>query len=176
MTKYLWCFLVVSLLAAPHAEAGDVTLFGGVQKPGSITLGSAGSSTGVLTDPRDFGTFGVRVNRSRGPVGIEHTIAFSPNFLDSEDNAFIQSTNLIVGVPSLRVRPYGTAGIGFIHAGGDGPASLGAKFAFNYGGGVKVSALGPLGIRFDVRGYSITGLESQTLKMLETSVGLLIGF
>jgi hypothetical protein len=176
MTKYFWCFLGFALLTAPMAEAGDLTLFGGAHLPGELTLGSAGGAAGQLTDPRNFGVFGLRFNRSNGPVGMESTIAYSPNFLDSSARAFILSTNLLVGLPAPVVRPYGTAGFGFLHAGGEGPASVGAKFGFNYGGGVKVTPGGPVGIRFDVRGYSILGLESQTLKILETSVGLLIAF
>ena len=179
MTKYFCSFLLLLALAAAPLHAGDVTLFGGFQHPGDITLGSVGEipdTAAQITDPKDFGLFGVRFNRSSAPIGVEHTLAYSPNFIDSEANAFIQSTNLIVGVPALPVRPYGTAGIGFIHAGGDGPASVGTKFAFNYGGGVKISAIGPLGFRLDVRGYSILGVESQTLNVLETSVGILFGF
>ena len=176
MTKYFWCFLAVFVLAASPLHAGDLTLFGGLHQPGAITLGSAGGVGSLITDPSDFGVFGVRFNNARGPIGVENTVAYSPNFLNSDANAFIQSTNLIVGIPALRVRPYGTAGVGFLYAGGSGPASVGAKFAFNYGGGVKVSAAGPVGFRVDVRGYSIPGLDSQTLKVLETSVGLLIMF
>lgn len=176
MTKYFWCFVALIILTSAPVNAGDLTLFGGLQQPGSITLGSAGGAATQLTNPRDFGVFGVRFNSSGGPIGIENTLAYSPNFLDGNGNAFIQSTNLIIGIPALKVRPYGTAGAGLIYAGGSGPAAVGAKFGFNYGGGVKVSAIGPIGFRFDVRGYSVLGLESQTLKILETSVGLLIGF
>jgi hypothetical protein len=178
MKKRIGCFLALLVLAAaPARAAGDLTIFGGFHHPGEITLGSIGTLPfGQITDPKDFGVFGVRYNNSRSFVGFENTLAYSPNFVDSDAFAFIQSSNLIIGVPALRVRPYGTAGIGFIYAGGDGPASVGSKFAFNYGGGVKVTLAGPLGFRADVRGYAIPSMESQTLHVLESSVGLLIGF
>ena len=59
---------------------------------------------------------------------------------------------------------------------------IGSKFAFNYGGGVKAMA-GPVGVRFDIRGYAIpsvhtnatiTGptIQSQTLNVIEVSLGV----
>jgi len=179
MKKYLLCFLMFLVAGASPLGAGDLTLFGGFQHPGAITLGSVGSvpgTAGQITDPRDFGVFGLRINRSRSMIGLEHTLAYSPSFIDSQAHAFIQSSNFIVGAPALGIRPYGTAGIGFIHSGGDAPAAIGTKFALNYGGGIKIDALGPLGLRVDVRGYAIPGVESQTLNVLETSIGLLFRF
>jgi hypothetical protein len=179
MKKYALCFLAFLVWTVSPAEAGDVTLFGGFHHPGALTLGSVGTLPGTaaqITDPKDFGVFGVRFNSSATFLGFENSFAYSPNFIDSDAWAVLQSSNLIIGVPALPVRPYGSAGIGFVHAGGEGPAAFGSKFAFNYGGGVKVSGLGPLGLRFDVRGYSIPAVESQTVKILETTVGLLISF
>ena len=128
-------------------------------------------------DPKDFGVFGVRLYHSVAPLGLEHTVAYSPNFIDSNGNAFLYSANLRVELPgSLRLRPYATAGLGVFRAGGDGPASFGTKFSFNYGGGLKVALLEPVGLRFDVRLHSIRGVEDQTLNVIEPSVGILVGF
>jgi hypothetical protein len=67
---------------------------------------------------------------------------------------------------------------------------FGTKFALNYGGGVKVLPAGPVGLRFDVRGYLIPSVrfnisnptitdplatiksQSQTLNMLEIGMGI----
>jgi hypothetical protein len=179
MRKTTLCVLGVLLFATVPARAGDLTVFGGFHHPGRVNLSSAGELPGTivqLTDPKDFGVFGVRFNTSDAFIGFEHTLAYSPNFLDSDAFAIIPNSNLIIGVPALRIRPYGTAGVGVIVTGGDGPASFGTKFAFNYGGGVKISLIGSLGFRADVRGYMLPALQDQTLHVFETSAGLLIGF
>ena len=73
------------------------------------------------------------------------------------------------------MRPYATAGLGTIWIGGDGlNAITGAKFALNYGGGLKVG--GKVGVQFDARGYTIRGVADDTLKVLEMSVGLVFTF
>ena len=136
----------------------------------------SGTTGQILTDAKDFGVFGARLYRSNAPVGFEHTLAFSPNFVDSRASALIYNTNLRVHLPAATVQPYGTVGIGLVRAGGSGPASFGTKFSINYGVGVMASVLGPLGVRVDVRGYSIRGVENQTLSVLESSVGLVFAF
>jgi opacity protein-like surface antigen len=130
----------------------------------------------LLTEPKDFGVFGARLYRSNAPLGFEHTIAFSPNFVDTDASAFIYSTNLRVELPAPAIRPYATAGVGLVRAGGDGPGAFGTKFSFNYGGGVKASVFGPAGVRVDVRSYSIRGVQDQTLRVLEASVGISFSF
>ena len=174
------CFLLLLFSTAP-AHGGDLTLFGGFNHPGNITLGQisesvSGNAGQLLTDTKDFGVFGARLYRSNAPVGFEHTLAFSPNFIDSRASALIYNTNLRVQVPALRVRPYVTVGVGLVRAGGDGPASFGTKFSLNYGAGLNVSLIGPLGARVDVRGYSIRGVEEQSLNVLETSIGVVFSF
>ena len=176
------CFILVALLAfACTANAQEFTIFGGFHHPGGITLTSSidavtGSAQQLLTEPKDFGVFGARLYPSNAPLGFEHTIAFSPNFVDSDANALIYNTNLRVELPLPAIRPYATAGLGLVRAGGDGPGAFGTKFSFNYGGGVKLSVFGPAGVRIDVRGYSIRGVEDQTLKVMEASVGIFFSF
>ncbi len=36
---------------------------------------------------------------------------------------------------------------------------IGNKFAINYGGGVKVFPAGPVGVRFDIRGYTLPSVK-----------------
>ena len=89
-----------------------------------------------------------------------------------------------------------TAGLGSIFSFGtdsSGRPSLGkigSKFAINYGGGVKVLPAGPVGIRFDIRGYLIPSVkfnlptsptatiqsQTQTLNMLEAGFGIIFAF
>jgi hypothetical protein len=163
------------------AHAQDFTVFGGFQHPGGINLlptaGSIGGAIGqAITDPKDFGVFGARLYRSSAPLGFEHTIAYSPNFIESDASALIYSTNLRVELPAPIFRPYATAGLGLVRASGEGPAAFGSKFSFNYGGGLKASVFGPAGIRLDVRGYSIRGVQDQTLKVFEGTVGIFFSF
>lgn len=175
MRKYFPYFLWILVFAVDPAQAGDLTVFGGFQNPGDITLTGLGSTSGQITHPGDFGVFGVRLNASPGFMGVESTVGYSPRFLDDDAYSVLANSNFIIGVPATTIRPYATAGLGIVYAGGNGPASFGLRFAFNYGGGVKVSA-GMLGVRIDIRGYSIPGLQSQTLGIFETSVGLLVSF
>ena len=178
--KYFSRFLVI-LVAALPLNAHDFTLFGGFNHPGKITLGQtaagvSGTAGQLLTDPKDFGVFGARLYRSNAPIGLEHTLAFSPNFIDSRANALIYNTNLRAHVPALPVQPYATVGVGVIRAGGSGPASFGTKLGVNYGAGVQALVFGPLGVRLDVRGYSIRGVADQNLSLWESSVGLFFAF
>jgi hypothetical protein len=53
---------------------------------------------------------------------------------------------------------------------------VGTRFAFNYGGGLKFPRLiGPLGLRFDMRGYR-AGIVSNKMNILEVTGGALISF
>ena len=110
-------------------------------------------------------------------VGSEHTLAYSPNFISSQHSAIIYNSNFMVQAPLPRVRPYATAGLGTVYVRGNGlQAVTGAKFAVNYGGGVKVKLTGPLGAQLDARGYTVRSIDAQTLHVLEVSVGLVFSF
>ena len=181
--RYFPELLMVALVGfASSLHAQGFTVFGGFQHPGTLTLssgvGGVSSAAGqARDDPKDFGVFGARLYHPVAPLGLEHTVAYSPNFIDSNGNAFLYSTNLRVELPGgPRLRPYATAGVGVFRVGGEGPASFGTKFSFNYGGGLKVGLIEPIGLYFDVRLHSIRGVEGQTLKVLEPSVGILVGF
>ncbi len=180
LMKHFCGFLAVLFVVSSSAHAADFTLFGGFHRPGKLTLGQALNTAtpdlGILTDPKDFGVFGARLFRSNTPVGAEYTVAYSPNFLDSNANALIYNVNLRANLPSPVISPYVTAGIGGVRAGGSGPAAFGNKWAFNYGGGLKITLIGPIGLRIDARGYRVRGVEDQSLNLVEASVGLSYSF
>jgi len=166
-------FLFLGGICSRESPAADITLFTGVQNPGKLTINN------VVRDTKLGGVFGARFSQGR-VIGFEQTFAFSPNFLESSRRAFITQSNLHIGFPARRVVPYATAGVGLITTFGDSFITLvdiGTKFSYNYGGGIKFRKLaGPLGVRVDVRGYSVPGVFSQTLNFVEGSVGLLFSF
>jgi hypothetical protein len=172
-------FLIVT--APAHAADIDFTAFGGVQHQGHLTVESAGTAIRTI-NATNFGVFGGRIGHG-GVFGGEHTIAYAPNFIDTQNQAFIYNSNILVQAPFPVVKPYGTAGLGLVHTWGDALTVFGTKFAINYGGGVKFLPAGPVGIRLDVRGYTIPSTEfkvfapeSQNLNVLEASVGVIFRF
>ena len=181
--KIIGCFLVLScILFAVPAHANDVTIFGGLQHQGKLTLRSGVQSASTVTfDPRNFGVFGFRVSHGK-LFGGEHTLAFTPNFVESQRKAVIYNSNLLVQVPAPVVKPYATFGLGSIFTSGDSVFNIGKKFAVNYGGGVKIMPAGRVGGRIDVRGYTIPSVKTailnagQTLNIIEVSVGAVFSF
>lgn len=181
--KILGCFLVLScILFAVPAQANDLTLFGGLQHQGKLTLSSGvQSASNVNFDPRNFGVFGVRVGHGN-VFGGEHTLAYTPNFVESQRKAIIYNSNLLIQVPVPKVLPYVTVGAGAIFTSGDNIRDFGKKFAVNYGGGLKIMPAGPVGARIDVRGYTIPDVKTetlsvdQTLNIIEVSVGVVFSF
>ena len=179
--KYFFGCLAVALVGfAGSLCAQDFTIFGGFQNPGALTLSSGVSGVGsavgqARVDPKNFGIFGARLYQPLALLGLEHTVAYSPNFIDSDSSTFLFSTNVRVGLPSSpTLRPYATAGLGAFRAGGDGAARFGTKFSLNSGGGLNVMLLETVGIRFDVRLHSIRGVEGNPLNVLESSVGIFL--
>jgi len=146
--------------------------------------------------------YGVRI--AHGKVfGGEHTIAYVPDFLGGGAKAIVYNSDILLQAPLPKVTPYATAGMGSIFTWGSNSAGqpdiskIGTKFALNYGGGIKVFPAGPVGVRFDIRGYAvpsakfnlpspasiITGTaagtvqsQSQTLNMLEVGFGVVFKF
>ena len=180
IVRSTFVFMLIFILNSP-ARATDITVFGGVQRQGKLTLRSAPSTTVNLLrtiNSTNFGVFGVRFAQGR-VFGSEHTLAFAPNFIDADTKAIIYNSNFMVQAPLPVVRPYGTVGLGLIGTSGDGLGAFGTKFAINYGGGVKFVPAGPVGMQVDVRGYSLPSTEfkvfsteSQTVNFLEVSVGI----
>jgi hypothetical protein len=172
--RFLAVFVLFSVPA--FAENRDFTIFAGVQFPGSVNLTDA--TTGVtqtFSDPLNSGLFGIRYGRGR-VIGHEETFAYSNKFLDDHSHSIILNGNLMVSIPTPVLKPYATAGMGTVWSWGSGPTDIGSKFAVNYGGGLKIRPAGPVGIRFDARGYSVFSVQNQTLNIGEVTVGILFAF
>ena len=176
--KTVGLFAFLFLMMSASVSAADLALFLGSQDPGSVTLNSVPDAGGTITEivknPLRAGTFGIRFGGGK-VVGHEETISYTHHFIDSNSSAVILNSNLIVTVPLPVVKPYFTAGIGTYIVSGSGISDIGSKFAYNYGGGVKVLP-GPVGVQGDVRGYSLTGVNGDTMHIVEVSVGLLFHF
>jgi hypothetical protein len=158
------------------SQAADLTFYVGGVKPGSINFHD------VRTSLDGSPMFGFRLGTNFVPsFGIEHTIAFSSDFLfprsvEGVTNAkgFVYNSNLLFSLPSKKIVPYITAGVGLMHQYGSSNLPVGTKLAFNYGGGLKFPRIkGPIGLRFDMRGYS-AGVISNNVNMLEMSGGIMI--
>jgi hypothetical protein len=179
----IWILLLAIVTLRPHAGlAADLTAFGGIQHAGNLTLQSAQNGTTTLVqnfDPKTFGVFGVRLSHGK-VVGGEYTAAYAPNFISSSSHAWIFHSNARVQIPVEFVKPYATAGVGFLNSSGTANA-LGTEFLFNYGGGANFM-VGPLGFNFDVRGYTVpsahvSGFTIQNrLNFIQTSVGAVLHF
>ncbi len=168
-------FIAFCLVTA-YSQAADLNFFVGGVKPGSISFKDV--ETSFDSSP----LFGFRLATYFVPLfGIEHTLAFSSDYLFprglssiKDAKGFVYNSNLIINIPAKVVMPYLTAGAGVMHQYGDSELPVGTKFALNYGGGLKFPRIaGPLGLRFDVRGYS-AGLISNKLNMLEVSGGVML--
>ena len=170
--------LLFLMMSAP-AFATDLTFFGGSQDPGVVTLQSvpdaAGMITNIVHNPLRAGTFGIRIGNGR-VVGHEATFAYTRHFIDANSKALVMNSNLTVTIPLPIVKPYVTAGLGTFLVSGSGLSDIGSKFAYNYGGGVKVLPAGPIGIHGDVRGYSLVEVNGDTMNIVEVSIGVLFHF
>ena len=180
MTNFRYSLLFLLVLMAAPIYAGDFTIYGGMQHPGKLTLRSVlDETTTIPLDPRNFGTFGIRVSTGR-VVGSETTLGYSPNFISSDNSALIFNSNLMIQAPLGVVRPYATAGLGTVYIRGDTINALeaitGGKFAINYGGGVKFKLAGPVGGQFDARGYTLPSVQSEKLNVLEVSLGIVFSY
>jgi len=171
--------LLLGLVAGAPAFPSDLTAFIGGVSPGTVS--SNGAKISLDAGP----IFGFRLKNDIVPLfGLEHTLAFSSDFLIPrgipsvrDAKGWVLNSNLIITIPVGKAAPYVTAGIGLIHQYGSADLPVGTKFASNYGGGIRFPRLvGPLGLRFDVRAYRATGILSGGLNIFEASAGLLISF
>ncbi len=180
--KKAFLVLILSLtFPALEAKAQGVTLYAGYLNPGVLNLQNIRNDLNI----RGTGVYGARFELDFHRVlGLEEDFGFSPRLFTStlipsasDVRGFLYSSNLVLNAPIGRLVPYATAGVGLMKPFGSGFHPFDAKFAGNYGGGIKFERLaGALGLRFDVRGYSITNVDNQTLNILEVSGGLLFNF
>ncbi len=173
---FLFCLLGWWL---PPLRSQDLTFFVGATAPGDLKRGD------VRIRLDNGPLLGVRFCMSFAEIlGLEHSVAYSPDYLFPTDQhgineakGFIYHTNFIVQLPAGRLRPYGTFGVGLIWQYGSENLPVGLEFAVNYGGGVKMPRLwGPVGLRFDARGYTVPKVFSTKLNIFEISGGLLVSF
>jgi len=201
--KNIGCFLVFTcfLASIPLYADTDITLFGAAQHEGKLNVQTAttAATTTRSFDPATFGTFGLRFGHAK-VFGSEHSLVYSPNFLEANTKALFYNSDILVQAPLPKAKPYVTAGLGSIFTWGTDDSGrpsfgkIGTKFALNYGGGVKVLPAGPVGLRFDIRGYAIPGAkfnipfpspsnplatvqsQSQTVNVLEVGFGVIFSF
>jgi len=178
--RRLFAALLFAAVSSAYANAADFTLFVAGAKPGKL------NKSGILTSLDSSPVYGIRLSTNFVPAfGMEHTLAFSADYLFPNNTpgvtstkGFVYSSDLIISIPVGKILvPYVTAGVGLIHQYGSPNVPIGTKFAFNYGGGLKFpKILGPLGLRFDARGYTATGVFSSRLNILEVSGGIFFSF
>jgi len=174
-------FALVFCVGQAKAGGGAFSLYAGYLNPGTVNLDNV--QTGLSL--RGTGLYGARGEFDFLKIfGIEENVGFSPRlfsptlFPDREPSSdvrgFLYSTNLVVNIPVRRFVPYVTGGVGFVKPWGTDFHSFDATFAGNYGGGVKLERLvGPVGLRFDVRGWRTSDIAGQGgVNLFEASGGL----
>ncbi len=176
-----------ALSAESFAQKYNFSVFGGWNKPGKVTVAN------VQSGLNGNSMVGARFEADFAKIfGWENTFAYSPNFgkpdflvTSGDSRALIYSSNLVLNAPIGHITPYATVGLGLVTSKRllSQPAQVlnfeefGTKFAVNYGGGLKLTRLaGPLGLRFDVRGYTLPDVFSQRLNILEVSGGIMLSF
>ncbi len=170
----------VFLVGQANAAEGQLSLYAGYVNPGNLSLNN------VQAGPLNFRGTGVYGARAEFDFlkffGIEENVGFSPRLFNSslfpqqasDIRGFLYSSNLVLNVPLRRFVPYVTGGVGFVKPWGTGLRPFDATFAGNYGGGVKLNRLvGPVGLRFDVRGWRTADIAGRgNINLLEASGGL----
>ncbi len=162
MKKAIAVSVFFLLLGAGQAKAaGQLSFFAGYLNPGDLNLDNVRQSLRL----RGTSLYGLRAEFDFLKVlGFEQNVEFSPRLFNStlfpngtsasDIRGFLYSSNLVVNIPISRFVPYVTGGVGFIKPWGSSIQPFDATFAGNYGGGIKLNKLaGPVGLRFDVRGW-----------------------
>jgi hypothetical protein len=173
----LTVFVLVACADRAHA-GGQVSFYAGYLNPGDLNFQSV--RTGLSL--RGTSLYGARAEFDFAKIlGVEENFGFSPKLFnsalfpsDSSDvRGFLYSTNLVLNIPIGHFVPYATGGVGLLKPWGSGLKPFDATFAGNYGGGIKFNKLaGPLGLRFDIRGWRLEPLESQKLNIFEATGAL----
>ena len=177
---------VFAVVVAGQARAADgqFSLYAGYLNPGgNLSLTTVSNGLTNTVNFRGSALYGARAEFDFHRIlGLEENVGFSPRLFNSGFNVsasaadargFLYSSNLVVNIPLSHFVPYVTGGVGFMKPWGSGFKPFDARFAGNYGGGLKLDRLiGPLGLRFDVRGWTVANVFSKTLNMLEATGGI----
>jgi len=189
-----WAGLLFLCASAAYAQSGELWFNAGASVLSNTGLGTA-STNGSPNDYKlDSGfKFGFRFGfNTTDHIGHEIQYAYSRTHLktgstDLGGMAIHQGGYNFLGYATKtdsRIRPFGTAGLGFFNYVPPGSsASYGqgsTKFGFNYGGGVKVRMTDNLGLRFDLRRYDSPkpdfGLLRRTGWLHQTEISAGVGY
>lgn len=190
MKRTIVASLFIVLFCAGHAKAaGQLSFVAGYLNPGDLNFQDVQNNVQQSLKFKGTSLFGVRAEFDFAKVlGFEQNLAFSqklfstgplipaiPVSSNSTDlRGLLYSSNLVFNIPIGRIVPYATGGIGFLKPWGTGLKPFGATLAGNYGGGLKLDRLaGPVGVRFDVRGWRTGDLANRgSSNILEVSGGV----
>ena len=132
-----------------------------------------------------------------GIFGVEGDVAYYPRFFERSSGTLVDRSNVatmmgnvIITVPrdwtGYALRPYGTAGAGYMHIGIDSALDVfnidADRFAFNVGGGAVGGLTARTDVRFDVRFFKSTsredaanvGIGPTSLRFWRATVGITI--
>jgi hypothetical protein len=179
------CFVVMIVyVVQANAAEGQFSLYAGYLNPGSLNLDNV--RTGLSL--RGTSLYGARTEFDFLKIfGIEENVAFSPRLFNStlfpngtgsDVRGFLYSTNFVINAPMQRFVPYVSGGVGLVKPWGIGFRTFDATFAGNYGGGIKLNRLaGPIGIRFDVRGWRTADIANRGgVNIFEATGGVTISW
>ncbi len=183
MKKLLLASVLAIFFGASESKAasGQLSLYAGyLNQGGNLSFSTVSNGVTDTLHFRGSALYGARVEFDfHRIIGLEENLGFSPRLFNSgfsfpapsaDTRGLLYSTNLVVNIPLGRFVPYATGGVGFLKPWGTGFKPFDARFAGNYGGGLKLERLiGPVGFRFDIRGWSVKNVFSRTLNMLEAT-------
>ena len=156
--------------------ASDLSIFGGWAGTESLKVGGQPISLDSFT------LFGVRYEKGFLTVfGFENTLAYTTSGLvakgEMTSRGLFYTGNLVVSIPAKKVVPFFTAGLGVLHKFGDSFPDVGSTFLTNYGFGVKMPKIvGPAGLRFDYRRFTLHDVLEESIKTNEVSGGVVFRF
>jgi len=184
MKRTLFSFLLVVLFCVGQAKAaGQLSFFAGYLNPGNLNLDNVQQSLRF----RGTSLYGVRAETDFAKVlGLEQNFAFSPKLFNStlfpqqasDIRGLLFSSNLVINIPLSHFVPYITGGVGFVRPWGSVLQPFDITFAGNYGGGLKLNRLiGPVGLRFDVRGWRTADIANHgSMNIFEATGGIIFSW
>jgi len=184
------------VLAAPteaRADGGEFTFSVGALLGDDLDLGVSALEAGFDDSP----LYGGRLGWYGWPLGFEGSVMYSPSGLSGrvgvevgelDARVLYAEANLVLVLIPGPVSPFVTGGIGLHSIALDDDDFEHDGFGYNFGGGVK-AAIGPVGLRVDVRDHvtsfdvedlveplEILVTEDATLHNIEVSAGVSIRF
>lgn len=182
------CMLLTVFLVAgiatddAHAESA-LTVFGGANIGGDLSLLSDGGNFDLQTSIKNSPIFGMRVGSYGFPIGFEGSLTYSPSAiiggindqLDIKTNILYVEANVLVIILPGPIAPFVTGGIGIHYLNFDLAAlttTSQTKFGWNLGGGLKIN-VARVALRVDIRDHATTlGLNDLGLGIIGDILGL----